>query len=62
MELYGIINTPHLAIIGEQDNDTILIDMVTSLPDTVITTGSGNDLITLNHLKTVSENMQEINL
>jgi uncharacterized protein YlzI (FlbEa/FlbD family) len=51
-----------LAIIGEQDNDTILIDMVTSLPDTVITTGSGNDLITLNHLKTVSENMQEINL
>jgi hypothetical protein len=54
LELYGIISSPHLTILGAQDDDTVLIDMSTSLPDTEIKTGSGNDEIILNLLKTIS--------
>ena len=59
LELYGVINSPHLAINGAEDADIILIDMSTSLPDTIITTGDGDDEITLNRLKTVPGNYED---
>ena len=51
LDLFGQILAPSLLIIGQADNDEILISTESSLPNTVIKTGDGQDLITLDKIR-----------